>query len=355
MKIVTPDYYPQFHCIASACPDTCCAGWEVVVDPEAEKRYRALKGPLGRRLRASMGEDEGESIFTPGEDGRCPFLNKQNLCDIQAALGEEGLCRTCHLYPRFLNDFGGTREMGLSLSCPEAARIILTAPSLPGYRTENHPELPPDLNDLDAERYFAVKAVRDKILSLLSAGGIDEAAALSLRLARKAGKQIRNGHPEKAESLSASFDRETALKKEMGRAEGTHPLSAETVTGALLDLLILRDSWRARLEKAALPGAKIPPLDPEYERKVLVQLAFRYLLKAAYDGRLSARMKFIAFSLLALRVLGQGMDSGSLLTLTVNYSREVEHCEENMEALLRQFDKGGKYSGKAFAAQLLQK
>ena len=95
--------------------------------------------------------------------------------------------------------------MGLSLSCPEAARIILTAPSLPGYRTEDHPELPPDLNDLDAERYFAVKTVRDKILSLLSAGGIDEAAALSLRLARKAGKQIRNGHPEKAESLAASF------------------------------------------------------------------------------------------------------------------------------------------------------
>ena len=119
--------------------------------------------------------------------------------------------------------------------------------------------------------------------------------------------------------------------------------------------MILRDSWRARLEKAALPEAKIPPLDPEYERKVLVQLAFRYLLKAAYDGRLHARMKFIAFSLLALRILGRGMDHESLLTLTVNYSREVEHCEENMEALLRRFDKGGKYGGKAFAAQLLQK
>ena len=129
----------------------------------------------------------------------------------------------------------------------------------------------------------------------LSAGGIDEAVALSLRLARKAGKQIRKGHPEKAEGLAASFDCETALKKEKGRAEGACPLSAETVTGELLGLLILRDSWRARLEKAALPEAKIRPLDPEYERKVLVQLAFRYLLKAAYDGRLHARMKFIAF------------------------------------------------------------
>ena len=355
MKIVTPDYYPQFHCIASACPDTCCAGWEVVVDPEAEKRYRSLEGALGGRLRASMGEDEGESIFTPGEDGRCPFLNQQNLCDIQAALGEDGLCRTCHLYPRFLNDFGGTREMGLSLSCPEAARIILTAPSLPGYRTEDHPELPPDLNDLDAGRYFAVKGARDRILSILSGGEVDEAVALSLRLARKAGKCIQKGHPEKAEGLAASFDRESALEKEKGRAEGASPLSAETVIGELLGLLILRDSWRARLEKAALPEAKIPPLDPEYERKVLVQLAFRYLLKAAYDGRLHARMKFIAFSLLALRILGRGMDHESLLTLTVNYSREVEHCEENMEALLRRFDKGGKYGGRAFAAQLLQK
>ena len=47
------------------------------------------------------------------------------------------------------------------------------------------------------------------------------------------------------------------------------------------------------------------------------------------------------------------MDEKSLQTLIVNYSREVEHCEENMASLLQKFDGGGKFSSKAFAAQLL--
>ena len=36
MKIRTPEYYKDFKCIAGACTDTCCAGWDVDVD---EKSY----------------------------------------------------------------------------------------------------------------------------------------------------------------------------------------------------------------------------------------------------------------------------------------------------------------------------
>lgn len=28
-----PDDYDAFRCIAGACPQTCCAAWEIVVDP----------------------------------------------------------------------------------------------------------------------------------------------------------------------------------------------------------------------------------------------------------------------------------------------------------------------------------
>ena len=61
MKIVTPAYFSQFHCIASDCPETCCAGWEVVVDPESEARYRALQTPLGDRIRGMMMVEDGET------------------------------------------------------------------------------------------------------------------------------------------------------------------------------------------------------------------------------------------------------------------------------------------------------
>ncbi len=38
-------------------------------------------------------------------------------------------CHTCKQYPRYTEEFFGLREMGISLSCPEAARIILRNPA----------------------------------------------------------------------------------------------------------------------------------------------------------------------------------------------------------------------------------
>ena len=41
------------------------------------------------------------------------------------ALGEKSLCRTCKMYPRHVEEFEDVREMTLSVSCPEVARILL--------------------------------------------------------------------------------------------------------------------------------------------------------------------------------------------------------------------------------------
>ncbi|WP_363315235.1 flagellin lysine-N-methylase [uncultured Clostridium sp.] len=55
---------------------------------------------------------------------RCAFLNEEDLCDLYKALGPDALCDTCRLYPRHTEEYEGLRELSLSLSCPEAARII---------------------------------------------------------------------------------------------------------------------------------------------------------------------------------------------------------------------------------------
>ena len=54
MKIVTPDYYKNFKCIAGECTDTCCAGWDVDVDKESYKQYRRVIGSFGNKLRSVM-------------------------------------------------------------------------------------------------------------------------------------------------------------------------------------------------------------------------------------------------------------------------------------------------------------
>ena len=59
MDLRAPDYSGQFHCLAGACPHSCCKGWEVVIDKPTANFYRTLPGPLGKRLRAWLQTEDG--------------------------------------------------------------------------------------------------------------------------------------------------------------------------------------------------------------------------------------------------------------------------------------------------------
>lgn len=123
MLYTIPDYYQNFKCTADECEDTCCAGWQIAIDRKSLVRYGKVSGKFRRRLNRSIRWLEG--TFKQGEGGRCAFLNEENLCDLYSALGKESLCRTCRLYPRHIEEFEGVREVTLSISCPEVARILL--------------------------------------------------------------------------------------------------------------------------------------------------------------------------------------------------------------------------------------
>ncbi|MGV1064899.1 flagellin lysine-N-methylase [Clostridium perfringens] len=124
MKVRVPNYFNEFKCIASECEDTCCAGWEIVIDDETHKRYEKVEGEFGEILRSKIVKSDGENIFLLN-NGNCSFLNEKKMCEIYINLGEEHLCYTCQQFPRYTEEFLDLKEVGLSLSCPEAARIIL--------------------------------------------------------------------------------------------------------------------------------------------------------------------------------------------------------------------------------------
>lgn len=50
MQITKPTFYKEFSCIAGACPDTCCAGWQIMIDEKSLQKYRRFKGPFRNRL-----------------------------------------------------------------------------------------------------------------------------------------------------------------------------------------------------------------------------------------------------------------------------------------------------------------
>ena len=124
MLVRVPDYFDQFACLAGDCPHSCCIGWEVVIDEDTAWRYRAEPGPLGEKLRAAM-QFDGEDVCFPLDGGRCPFLNRENLCEIHCALGAEATSVTCQEHPRFIEEYGPFKEITLSAACPKANELLL--------------------------------------------------------------------------------------------------------------------------------------------------------------------------------------------------------------------------------------
>jgi len=126
MKHRIPDYYTRFKCIAGKCRHSCCIGWEIDIDGDTYERYRNIPGEIGRRIIDNTAVNDGVASFVLGKDERCPFLNKDGLCDIILALGEEALCQICTEHPRFHNLRGDCYiESGVGLCCEAAADIII--------------------------------------------------------------------------------------------------------------------------------------------------------------------------------------------------------------------------------------
>ena len=47
MHYKKPQYYDNFTCIADRCPDTCCAGWQIVIDDISLENYGKISGTFG--------------------------------------------------------------------------------------------------------------------------------------------------------------------------------------------------------------------------------------------------------------------------------------------------------------------
>ena len=129
-----PTYFNEFQCIGGACEDTCCAGWRIDIDQKTFKQYKkesnpAIKEKLKtsiKRNRSSLDLDTKYGLFKIDSTTQsCSMLSSDGLCEIQNILGADALCTTCSTYPREIFNVDNIIEKNLSLSCPEAAKLIL--------------------------------------------------------------------------------------------------------------------------------------------------------------------------------------------------------------------------------------
>jgi len=127
MKYLICDFYEDFKCIGKECPSTCCAGWNIYIDKEAKDIYDKIEGEFGQTLRDNI-LSVNDSTFKVllHEDGRCPFLTSENLCEIYQKIGYDKMSYVCRIYPRIIEEHGDITFCTLTLSCPEVSRILLT-------------------------------------------------------------------------------------------------------------------------------------------------------------------------------------------------------------------------------------
>ncbi len=166
MKTIVPDYYKSFKCIAGACRHSCCAGWEIDIDPDSLKRY------LQDDQMAAHISLEGTPHFRLLPDGRCPYLNDSGLCDLIIAKGEGELCQICADHPRFRNYWTDRIEMGLGLACEEAARIILFAPHRAELVTLEDDGVPQAAGDLPEDEQWLMN-LRQSMMDQVQGDGPD--------------------------------------------------------------------------------------------------------------------------------------------------------------------------------------
>lgn len=309
MKITKPDYFDRFRCLAGRCPDSCCQEWEVQVDADSAASYRALPGTLGDCLRRCLRDEDGDTYLTIA-DRRCPMWRADGLCRIQAELGEAALCKTCREFPRLTHDYGDFVELGLELSCPEAARLILNEPVV--FITEEVPGS--GEAEYDVEAMTVLKASREQAVQVLDSGRpIGQTLALLLLYGCQA-----QGELDGEEVVP--FDTEATL--EIAR-ELSQPGDAAEILPFFQSLEILTDTWKSRLHSPA-PG--------DWDSRTLALTRYfvnRYWLQAVSDYDLYSRVKFMVIACLLLRELGGDFEKTAQL-----FSKEIENDADNMDALL---------------------
>ena len=290
MIVSRPAYYDRFQCLASACPDSCCQQWSVQVDGEAEALYRRLPGPLGEKLRGVLTQEDGETVFAV-ENGRCPMWRGDGLCRIQAELGEQALCRVCREFPRIRHDFGDFAELQLELSCPEAARLILLSSPEPCL-TREEPDTDPA--EYDRAEMSLLRQRRERLLGILSNPALTPGQTLRMFYRQASGEELT---PEGSGDIRSIADFFASLE-------------------------ILTQTWPALLAQAASR-----PLHP-LTRSLARYLTERYWLRQDLgDGW--GKGGFILACCLLVSALGEDFIENAQL-----FSKEVENCAENMDALM---------------------
>lgn len=388
MIYTIPDYYKEFRCIADKCEDTCCAGWQIVVDDKAISNYKGIvregkaygsKNGSSRKRSKNQGEfrhvtdafrvrllamiDWKEKVFRQSKGMRCAFLNEDNLCDLYTNCGENSLCKTCRRYPRHIEEFEGVREITLSISCPEVARILLSKKEPVSFLSYEH-EGEEEYEDFDPFFFSILEDARVEMLNILQNRtlSLKERVVTVLAMAHDMQGRINRQEMFACMEVIEKYCGEKAaayIKTYIGKEGQPHIFHtfARTLFEKQYQLELLREEWDVLLqetdvmlygkgvthyEKVRKEFAAWAKVDSELNiqlEQLLVYFLFTYFPGAVYDGEVYAKVQMAVYLtwmiyelLMARWIKNSGMlTQEEVVDITYRFSREVEHSDENLK------------------------
>ena len=382
MLYTIPDYYKEFHCIAEQCEDTCCAGWQIVIDEKSLKKYKKLQGGFRRRLQRSI--NWKQKVFRQDKEKRCAFLNSENLCDLYTACGENSLCKTCKLYPRHIEEFESVREVTLSISCPEVARILMERKEpvrFLSYEKEGEEEY----EDFDPFFFSILEDARKAMIEILQNRNLPLRNRVVLILGMAHDMQGRINRQEMFDCFSVieKYTGESAktyvksyveqIKKDLESSDKIKTKKYQKdlleITRELFDkqyeLELLRKEWDMLLQETEVTLYTVGEKDYQKKEKefqvwmqektemdihleqLLVYFLFTYFPGAVYDGELYAKVQMAVYCTWMIREFwlakwiknGKNIDLEEMIDIVYRFSREVEHSDENLKRVEKIMEK----------------
>lgn len=365
MIYTRPDYFNEFRCTADKCKDTCCAGWQIVIDDDSIEKYKKIKGDYIWKVMSCVDWETG--CFRQDSEKRCAFLNPDNLCDLYKNAGEDSLCKTCRDYPRHTEEFEGVREVTLSVSCPEVARLLMERKTPVNFVTEEHPEEEEslDFGDFDPFLYSIIEDGRNAMIEILQNRHLPmkERAVLVLGMAHDMQRRINHRELFACDQVIEKYKKAKSQEYVRSYLKPKGRIEEENLTKEMFPLIyeleLLRDEWDELLHKSQdmlffTMQEDFAQLKKEFDHwketnpdmeihleQIMVYFLYTYFPGSVYDGQLFAKVQMAVYCTWMIELLwmarwlmnGRKISLDEMVELLYRFSREIEHSDENLETL----------------------
>ncbi len=352
--------YDEFTCIADKCPENCCSFWQIMVDDESLSKYEKM-AEADDRIRNAL-DIQGKCFRQT--DGGCNFLDPDGLCHLQRTYGETALCDTCRSYPRHVEEFENVREYTLTLSCPEAARMLLNDTS-PMELVISEDDEDEEFEDFDYILYDKLTEAREKIKNFVQDRSIDILTRMKAMLvfAKELQEklddddifgmddvQLMSGEtsdsdPLKTEVFDSAFEFERLkhISSVLFRLEPLHDDWMD-IAGGIWDK-VFSDSAELEKVKALMERHAVPA------EQILMFFVYTYFCGAVYDDWIYSKIAIAVYStiwIFCMLYAGGGdcaagsdqitgtfshNETDSLIKAAWSYARETEHSDVNLDLL----------------------